>query len=41
MSHIIADATETVLKDDQSRVGCFVRTGCLLEFTIIDRITMT
>lgn len=36
MSHIVAAATETVLKDDESRVGCFVRTGCLLEFTRSD-----
>ena len=33
MSHIVADATETALKENESRVACFVRTGCLLEFT--------
>ena len=36
MSHIVADATETVLKDNQSCIGCFVCTGCLLEFTRSD-----
>ena len=35
MCHIVADAMETVLKQDDSRVACFARTGCLLEFTKI------
>ena len=36
MSHIVADAIETVLKDDQSCTGCIARTGCLLELTRLD-----
>ena len=36
VSHVVADATETALKEDESRVACFARTGCLLEFTRSD-----
>ena len=36
MSHAVADATETALKQDDSRVPCFACAGCLLEFTKSD-----
>ena len=36
MSHIVANATETVLKEEKSRRACFVCTSCLVEFTRLD-----
>ena len=34
--HIVADAMETVLKEDKSYRASFIRTNCLVEFTKSD-----
>ena len=33
INHLVAEATETVVKKDEMRVNCFVRTGSLLHWT--------
>ena len=33
INHLVAEATEKVVKKDEMRVGCFVRTGSLLHWT--------
>ena len=32
ISHILADVTETILKEDESHRAYFVHTSCLVEF---------
>ena len=36
ISHILADVTETILKESKLHRACFAHTGCLIEFTRSD-----
>ena len=33
INHLVAEATEKVMKNDEMRVNCFVMTGSLLQYT--------
>ena len=33
INNIVAEANDVTMMNDGARVGCFLRTGCLLEFT--------